>query len=182
MPYTPQYPGGWKDLPDASTPIIAAALQKIDAALLADDTTLASHTASIASNGSAISALQALTAPMLTKVAATPLAGYTYVNGTGTIISWTAPNDGQMHRVVLIGQIRSITVPQTGGAISMSLEYPDGSGNPSPSVNAGGNGTGGFHGFSNTVFLVQPGSTIALQQSSAQTAGSTVLWAELWAS
>ena len=182
MTYAPQYPGGWKDLPDTSTPIVAAALAKIDAALLADDTSIAANTASIAANSSAISALQATTGAMLQKVASTGTAGYTYINGTGPILSWTAPNDGQMHRVLLIGQIRSITVPQTGGAIVMSMEYPDGSGAPSPSVNAGGNGTGGFHAFSNSVFLIQPGSTITLQQSTAQTTGSTVLWAELWAS
>ena len=40
----------------------------------------------------------------MAKLAGTAAAGYTLVNSTGTIISWTAPNDGAMHRVLLFAQ------------------------------------------------------------------------------
>src|SRR5258708_7620968 len=30
MPYTPFYPGGWKDFPNTTTPIVAAALQNME--------------------------------------------------------------------------------------------------------------------------------------------------------
>lgn len=187
MTYAPQYPGGWRDLPDTSTPIIAAALNKIDAALGADDASIAANAANIASalatiatHTSQIGTLQTTVAAMMAKVAATALAGYTYINGTSNILVWTAPNDGVMHRMLLIGQIRTITA-QTGGQIQLTFTYPDGSATPNATINAGGSGVG-FHGFTNQTFLVAPGTTVTLAQSTAQTAGSGTLWAEMWAS
>lgn len=110
-------------------------------------------------------------------VASTGVTGYTLVNGTGTILTWTAPNDGALHRVVLItGQ--HVTVAETGGQISLNTTLPDGTA-VNPTVFAGGSGTGGS-GFT-TSRNIQANSTVTLTQSSALTVGAAVLWAEIWA-
>jgi hypothetical protein len=106
--------------------------------------------------------------------------GYTLVNGTGNIITWTAPSDSKMHRVVLVSQIRVISA-QTGGAVTLTFTYPDGTAAPSPNIYAGALGSG-YHGPSQTTFAVQAGTAVTLAQSTAQTAGSATLWAEFWAS
>jgi hypothetical protein len=116
---------------------------------------------------------------LLQQVASTGVAGFALQNATPTILTWTAPNDGQMHRVLVLGEVK-VTGAQTGGAVSLTFTYPDGSASPVASVNAGGSGAG-YHGLANNVFLVAPGTTVTLAQTSAQTAGAATLWAELWA-
>jgi hypothetical protein len=127
-------------------------------------------------------AASALAAPLagLALQAATPLAGFALQNATPNILTWTAPADGQQHRVLVLGEVR-VTSAQTGGAIGLTFTYPDGSASPSASVNAGGSGTG-YHGLANSVFLVAPGTTVTLAQTSAQSAGAAILYAELWGS
>lgn len=116
---------------------------------------------------------------VLQNVASTGTTGYTLVNGTGNILTWTAPNDGQMHRVVVIGQVK-VTTNQTGGAIGLTFTYPDGSSSATGSVNGGGSNAG-YHGLANVVFLVAPNTTVTLAQTSAQSAGAAIGWFELWA-
>lgn len=111
-------------------------------------------------------------------VAAVP-AGFTLQNGTPTIASWTAPNDGQMHRVTVYGSL-FCSVAMTGGAIS--LVYTDMGGNVNTTQIWGGSfGTGPQASTSKTV-TCKPGTTVSLIQSSALTLGAAVAWPELWAS
>lgn len=118
-------------------------------------------------------------APVMGLLATTGDTGYTLVNGTGTIFSWTAPNDGQLHRVMLITD-QHVTVAQTGGAILLDTTLPDGT-TANPQIYAGGAGAGPVAGPA-TTRIVEPGSTVSLVQSTAQTVGAAVLWAELWGS
>lgn len=105
-------------------------------------------------------------------------AGYTLVNGTGVIISWTAPNDGNMHRVMVFSWL-NVTVTEVGGNIQLSYTGPTGgvnnSGYQSGSQNANVYVQSAFH-------LVAPGSTVSLQQQTALTGGTAVFYAELWGS
>lgn len=112
------------------------------------------------------------------QMASTGAAGYTLVNATGNILTYTTPNDGQMHRVMVVGEVK-VTSAQTGGAIGLTFTYPDGSTSPTASINAGGSGAG-YHGLSNVTFDVAPNTTVTLQQTSAQSAGAAVSWFELW--
>jgi len=112
-------------------------------------------------------------------VATTGAAGYTMINGTGAILSWTAPADGNPHRVMVVGEMW-VTVLEVGGLVQAQFELPDGS-------NAA-NGAlfqtalaAGFHGPTNTLFMIQSGSTFTVQQASALTAGASKVYAELWA-
>jgi hypothetical protein len=116
-------------------------------------------------------ALQATTGP----------AGYTLVNGTGNILTWTPPNDGQLHRVVVISSLH-VTTTEVGGAIRLTYTTPDGTGAGSLSI-YGGNTVGpGIAIGANNSPIVQANATVALTQTSALTSGAAVLWAELWGS
>jgi hypothetical protein len=115
----------------------------------------------------------------LVKQASTGATGYSKVNGTGNIITWTAPSDGNLHRVLLMYS-QHCTSAETGGAISISTSTPDG-GVHTYSIEGGGAGSNSFGQGSNTTYLVEAGSTVTVSQTSALTAGTTVFWAEIWA-
>jgi hypothetical protein len=113
----------------------------------------------------------------LQMVASTGPNGFVLQNGTPNILSWTAPADSNMHRITLIAGLH-VSSPETGGAVTLMTNLPDGA-VVNPVVFAGGAGNSGI-GFT-TDRLVQASSTVLLQQTSALTAGSAVLWAQLWA-
>lgn len=124
----------------------------------------------------ALAALGSLGLVATTGATGTP---YTLVNGTGNIISWTAPNDGNMHRVHIFS-VMHVSVVEVGGQIQVAFTWPDGSGSPTATVYGSAQAVG-YHGPSNNDFLVEANTTLTLQQSSALTSGTSVLWAELWA-
>lgn len=109
--------------------------------------------------------------------AATPLTGFTLVNGTPNIITWTVPNDGKMHRAIII-MVKHITTLEVGGAIQVAYNIPDGSGN-SHTPYAGGEATATLDEEQEFI-LLQPGTTVIVQQSSALTSGASKIWAEIW--
>jgi hypothetical protein len=109
-------------------------------------------------------------------------AGFALQNGTSTIFSWTAPNDGNVHTVELYS-VKKIAVQEVGGAVAFHFTWPDGTPN-SPGLYAGGQAAGlttqVAFGYAGTV-LVEPGSTISIQQSSALTGGASTLYYEVFA-
>jgi len=115
-------------------------------------------------------------------LASTGLAGFAFQNATPSIISYTFPNDGVLHRFFLVPFV-AVTSAQTGGALALLFTDPS---NTSQNFGIfGGGSTTGTRGFGNgfsiwSALTVYPGSTVRLQQSSAQTAGAATLWAELW--
>lgn len=120
-----------------------------------------------------------LAAPLMQLQATTGVAGFALVNGTPTILSWTAPNDGLMHRVSLIAQ-ENVTAPETGGQVNINFKDQQGS-TQNRQAFAGGAGTGFTGGFTPMAFLVQAGQQVTVTQT-ALTAGAATVWAELWAS
>jgi hypothetical protein len=121
-------------------------------------------------------------APIMGLLAATPVAGFPLVNGTPAIITWTAPNDGQLHRVLVVANA-DVTVITVGGAVGIGLTLPDGTvvaNSIFPATQAVGHLNIG--GAGNATFPVKPGSTVTLSQTSALTSGAEVVWAELWGS
>lgn len=118
--------------------------------------------------------------PPLAPVASTGVAGFTKVNGTPNIITWTAPNDGAIHRFLIIAS-ETVTATETGGAVSSTHTAPGGGvqagvGN----IFAGGKAAGTAHQLDGAT--CQAGSTVTVQQTTALTAGGpTVVWAEIWA-
>lgn len=114
--------------------------------------------------------------PPLQLVAATPVAGFALQNGTPNILTWNVPNDGQLHFLFCPVNLEVITL-ETGGAVTLAFTLPDGS--PFTSSVFGGGAAAGFSGSTNTRF-VQAGSVVTLSQTSALTAGSAKVWAEMW--
>lgn len=110
---------------------------------------------------------------------ATGLTGYALVNGTGNIITWTTPNDGNMHRAFIVSTIH-VSSTQTGGQIHLAFTSPDGSAG-AVTINAGGGGSGSVSSAIETV-LIAPNTTVTISQSSAQTGGAATLFAEIWGS
>lgn len=113
-------------------------------------------------------------------LAATPVAGYTLVNGTGNIISWTAPNDGLLHRVLFLSMLDVTSGPETGGLIQVTVKAPDGT-SGTFQVQANGQGAGIHTGSTNPI-IVQAGQAVTVAQNTALTAGAAVLWCEIWGS
>jgi hypothetical protein len=109
-----------------------------------------------------------------TTTGATP---YTLVNGTGNILTWTAPNDGALHRVMVLCNLL-VTSAETAGAIGLSIILPNGTGKV-PGVLSGGSGAG-LTQVTQTYF-VEANTTVTLEQTSALTGGAAILWADLWA-
>lgn len=113
--------------------------------------------------------------------ASTGPAGFALVNSTPSILVWTPPNDGQLHRVIAIVNIE-VTSAETGGAITMLFKDPAGNSH-NFSVFAGGLGLGGFPPSAGSqLFTIQAGQPVTLSQSSALSAGAATVWAEFWGS
>jgi hypothetical protein len=121
------------------------------------------------------------TSGLMTNVAATSAAGYTLVNGTGTILSWTAPNDGALHRVMVVGTLH-VTSAETGGTINVNFTAPDGTSGANQALFSASHGGGVFGPDKPGTLIVQAGTVVSVQQGSALTVGAAVLWAEIWAS
>ena len=117
-------------------------------------------------------------APMLLQ-AATAAAGYTLVNGTGNIITWTTPNDGLLHRVLIISLL-SVTVAETGGQCTFTTVAPDGT-SLTQFTEPGARGTGAYSDAPVQV-IAGANTTITIRQNTALTAGAAKMWAEIWGS
>lgn len=117
--------------------------------------------------------------PALALQASTGVGGYTLVNGTGNIIAWTTPNDGQLHRFI-IAMTLTITTLEVGGVIR--IVFTDPLGNVSSVTPNGGSSAAGttlpppFYG------IVGPNTQVIVKQNTALTSGAAVLWAEIWGS
>lgn len=107
--------------------------------------------------------------------ATTGTAGYVQTNGTGTVVSYTAPSDGKLHTVNLFGSV-IITSTQTGGIISMTWTL---GGNSHTTQIDGGAHSAGTVPIATATALIDPGTTVSVTQSSALTVGAATVYATL---
>lgn len=114
--------------------------------------------------------------------AATALAGFALQNGTPTILTYTTPSDGVMHRFQVLGDL-VVTSAETGGAVSITFTDPA-SVVRTVGVWNGGLGTGftGAGSIGPNMFTVAPGTAVSLVQGTALTVGAASVYAELWGS
>lgn len=119
-----------------------------------------------------------VTTGTLVNQASTPLAGYTMINGTGVICSWTVPNDGKLHRAQCFLSL-NVSSAETGGAITFTYTDPGGGAGSAVAI-AAAQGTGTTRGF--TGAEVQAGTVVAVNQNTALTVGAAVLYGEIWGS
>jgi len=118
--------------------------------------------------------------PVLALQAATPAAGFALQNGTPTILTWTAPNDGNLHRFAIYGNT-VITSTETGGAIHITWTPPTAGSSTSAGTDSGGTAAG-IKNWTVVTGIVAAGTTVTLSQSSALTAGAATAFAEIWGS
>lgn len=113
-------------------------------------------------------------------LATTGVTGFALQNATPTILSWTAPNDGNLHRFVILSAI-SVIVSETGGTCIVACTNPDGT-SASHTLTGGGSSVGDVQqgNFFNRV--IKAGTTVTVSQSSALTLGQATIWAEIWGS
>jgi hypothetical protein len=114
----------------------------------------------------------------LVKQAATADAGYSLVNGTGNVATWTSPNDGHTHFLTVLGIMRC-TVAETGGAITLAVTLPDLS-TTTNNIWGAGQGVGVHYPDSFVTFAVAPNTAVTLAQTTALTAGTSIIWAAIW--
>jgi hypothetical protein len=117
----------------------------------------------------------------LTMVATTGTAGVALQNATPTFLTWTAPNDGSMHRLVVFSEM-NVASTETGGLVNVGFNDPAGGARTRQLYAAGL--ASGFQepaGVTPMLNLVAPGSVCTLTQGSALTAGAATMWAEFWA-
>lgn len=114
--------------------------------------------------------------------AATPAAGFALQNGTPVLLSWTTPNDGRLHRVMVIAD-QVVTSAETGGGVNLSFTDPGGTPR-NQGIFGAGLGAGFTAAGSNgpNMFTVGPGTVVSLGQSGALLAGAATVWAEVWGS
>jgi hypothetical protein len=109
-------------------------------------------------------------------------AGFALVNATPNILTWTPPNDGALHRFLILAQLRVGGTAETGGEIALSYTDPGGTANIdaqvfAASLGASSNNRVSFPG------LVSGGTSLTVFQFTALTAGGpSQLWAEIWGS
>jgi len=109
--------------------------------------------------------------PQARILASTPGTGYTLVNGTGAVISWTAPNDGNVHFVTTAIQV-VVTSGETGGQFQVATGSV-----AAVTIDAGGHGSAGsYTGSEGVSQAVLPGQTVTVNQSTALTVGAAVAY------
>jgi hypothetical protein len=106
--------------------------------------------------------------------ARTASGGFALVNGTPTILSVTAPNDGQVHQYFVSAAL-NVTVNEVGGLLQ--LFYTAGGQVYQPGV-VGGSSVIGTYPFS-LVVPADPNTTVQIRQTSALTAGTATLIAAI---
>lgn len=118
----------------------------------------------------------------LQKVIDSGIGGFALQNGTPTIASYTAPNDGNLHRVD-VAHMLNVTSAETGGQLSIHLKNAAGVDQGSVEIHAGGLGVGwqvGEFG-AQKPFAILPGWSITIQQDNALTAGAAIFYYQIWA-
>ena len=103
--------------------------------------------------------------------------------GTPSILTWTAPSDGNLHRV-LVFAVLHVTSNETGGQCSITVTLPDGTTSQKTVFSAAQN-TGVFWPISFSypqMQLIEAGTTVTVAQTSALTGGASTVWFELWGS
>jgi hypothetical protein len=96
------------------------------------------------------------------------------------ILTWTAPDDGELHQVMLGGALE-VTEAQAGGQILLEYTLPDGA-TVNNQVDAGSHASTGLFYWVLCILPVQAGSTVTLWQTESMTAGTATAWVYFWAS
>lgn len=119
--------------------------------------------------------------PQILLQATTGPGGYALINGTGNIITWTAPNDGLLHRFMLISTLY-VSSAATGGSITVAYTLP-GAGSQTHTFYAASQASTPIGpALSGLLPAIAAGTAVTLTQNAALTGGAATLYAEIWGS
>lgn len=110
------------------------------------------------------------------QVAKTPSTGTAFGASQASILTWTAPNDGQMHQATYAGIIVAGAAGTTGGAVR--ILYTAGGQSNNFSVSAGTLSANQVASSQDSL-AVDPGTTVNLQQATGLAAGAATIWASI---
>lgn len=124
-----------------------------------------------------------LSGPVLELQAATPFAGTALINGTATVLTWTTPNDGKLHRFLIYAALLVATT-ETGGLVQVGWFGPGGATIQQTQLYAAGLAAFTQAYAPNAIpgLVAAPNTAVTVAQNSALTAGAATLWAEIWGS
>lgn len=124
-----------------------------------------------------------LAGPIPELQAATPFAGTALINGTATILTWTTPNDGKLHRFLIYAALL-VATSETGGLIQVGWFGPGGATIQNTQLFAAGLAAFTQAYAPNAIpgLVAAPNTAVTVAQNSALTAGAATLWAEIWGS
>ena len=108
------------------------------------------------------------------KVAGTPNAGVALVNGTPTILTYTTPNDGNQHTIIIAGSL-VVAVLEVGGQVNVN--YVTGGVAGAHQLFAGAQAAGNFQPSNAFSVVVDPNTVVSISQQSALTAGTATVFA-----
>lgn len=113
----------------------------------------------------------------VTKLAGTSSSGHALTSGTDvTILTYTTPNDGEMHHAQLAWTLLAGASGTTGGAIRFI--YTSGGTQNFESINAGGLSDNDYLEGTST-FTIDPDTTVTLQQQTPLAAGAATMFATI---
>lgn len=117
----------------------------------------------------------------LAAVASTGNGGHALVNGTGTILSYTTPDDGALHPVVVTSAFR-VDAGTVGGVVRVNIgdttavvELAGGLSNPGPAVWRANDPADG----SGASFSLPANTLVTVTQDGAVTAGAVTAYIEI---
>jgi hypothetical protein len=113
--------------------------------------------------------------------AATGVAGFALQDATPTILSWTAPNDGNKHRAEIFFSA-AVQSAVTGGEIAFTYTLDGMNAGDIILLYANSMYTGTYPPVNPAAVMIDPGTTISVMQQSAMTGGDCIVWAEIWGS
>lgn len=109
------------------------------------------------------------------KQSQTPAAGTALINGTQTILSWTTPNDGNLH-MFTYQMLLDVTSDETGGAIFLTFTTGGIAVNSAQSLGGQPAGSSNIQAASGQA---DPNTTVTIHQTGALTAGAAKVFATL---
>lgn len=112
------------------------------------------------------------------QAAITTLAGFSLQDATPTILSWTAPNDGKPHPVLIFATLH-VTSSTTGGEVDLDFTTPDGT-STAQEIFSGTQSSGVPWANTEVTVMCEPGSTVSIKQSTAVTLGAAAFWGQIW--
>lgn len=113
--------------------------------------------------------------PMV-RVATTGGSGFALQNATPTILTWTAPNDGNLHSF-LVNFRCIVSSNETGGHVGFTFSSTGNGIN----LNSGTEGAGDHSNESGNTWVAFPGETITVSQLTALSVGAATVYCEIWA-